>query len=161
MLCVWCKTIAKVLQESCFVKNNSCYEFLLCSVDEGKRMMIKQKKRPLNLQIENFRYIFDAINALFPPIFSQDFSYFATYKRYFNIYIFENHKVKNNSIEAFYIKETNSSLFTTNSGNIFECSGKVFIFHVLLCDGKQDCPHGASDEIGCKCSSSEFYHSKM
>ena len=28
-----------------------------------KETMIKQKKRPLKLQIENFRYIFDAINV--------------------------------------------------------------------------------------------------
>ena len=147
-------------QKSCFVKINYCYEFLWYSAGKGKRMMIKQKERPLKLQIKDFKYIFDAINVLFPPIFSQDFSYFTTYKRYFNTYIFENHKVKNNSIKAFYIQETNSSLFITKSGNIFECSGKVFISHVLLCDGKQDCPHDASDEIGCKCSSSEFYHSK-
>ena len=87
----------------------------------------------------------------FLQFFHTDFSYFTTYERYFNTYIFENHEVKNNSIEAFYVKETNSSLFITMSGNIFECSGKVFISHVLLCDGKQDCPYNASDEMGCKC----------
>ena len=69
-------------------------------------------------------------------------------------------KIIKSSIKAFYVKEINYSLFTNKSGNIFECSEKVFISDVLLCDGKQDCTHDASDEMGCKCSLSEFYHSK-
>ena len=41
-------------QKSCFVKINYCYEFLWYSAGKGKRMMIKQKERPLKLQSKDF-----------------------------------------------------------------------------------------------------------
>ena len=147
-------------QKSCFMKKTSCYGFIWSSAREGKRMIAKEKHGPVSVQFDSLRYIFDAIDVSFPPIFTQDFSYFTTYKRYLNAYIFENHKVKNNSIEAFYIKKINSPSFSTKSGNIFECSKGVFISHVLLCDGKQDCTVDESDEMGCKCNSNGYYHSK-
>ena len=43
----------------------------------------------------------------------------------------------------------------------FECSFGIYIYYLLVCDGKEDCPGEVStDEVGCECNSTLNYSSK-
>lgn len=126
----------------------SCYLFLW-----GNLKIAKDQRHNLPF------VLFDAVRETFPPIFSVNLTHIITYTRCCETYRFEFSPVVHNYTEALY-RKTEKLQNIIAGGNIFRCFKNIYILMIFVCDGNNDCPGVASDEIGCECNRSSNYSSK-
>ena len=100
------------------------------------------------INFRRFKVLFDAINVEFPPILSPDLNFIILYKRYFNIYKYERHEIKNSYVEGIYISSENV-ISISKGDNVFMCTNGTYISQQYVCDGFVDCPeYDKLDEMG-------------
>ncbi len=125
----------------CVLKNSTC--FLFFWNDIGLR---KEKQKRMNLVTfvarNAFVYLFDAVNVIFPPIFTNHFTSVITYNRFAEIYMFFK-KPAGDKVRGLFLMSHDTTQFRDRSlknTNIFECQSGTLISLVFLCDGQRDCP---------------------
>ena len=142
-----------IYNKICIAKNNTCYKFLWY-----KNKSIKREKYPIH--VTTFQYLFDAVETIFPLIFSFDFEHIFSYQRLGHIYIYSKRKRRISDVEGLYIHQEKYYNFI-KGGNVFECANGRLISVYFLCDGTKDCGDiNSTDEVGCYCSKENYYSSK-
>ncbi len=132
----------------CIVSDRKCFKF------QTYNGLIKVGKNNIR-DIQQFKYLLDAVATTLPPIFTDDFHNVIIYQRFYSIYVFEIHKWCKN-IEGLYIASTALVTSLRVKGTL-ECSGIHFSLE-YLCDGETDCHEPLpADEYRCKCNSSTAY----
>ena len=140
------------------LKNNTCYHFFWYKVGTKIHETCPFKGH-INVNIENFQYLFDAVIDIFPPIFSSDLKYVVTYKRYWNTYSY-NVAEQYSKKEGIYICVTYENEYLKGD-NLFRCRHGIYISYIFVCNGEDDCPGDvAFDEVGCECNATLNYKSQ-
>lgn len=123
------------------IKNNmSCFQF---SVLGGQTVSCF-------LAFERLRFLFDCVNAVFPPLLT-DNQTFVTFKRYLNRYNFTFNEVPDNFSQGICIKCQWLMTLLTFHGNVIQCQSQVFLSVYFLHDKVNDCPgDDKSDEVECE-----------
>ena len=108
------------------------------------------------IDIKSFEFLFNAVDAIFPPILSSDLNYIVTLKKYFNIYRYRFSKVLTGKEQGLYIY-SQKHIFSVTGGNLFGCKTGTYILQKFLCDGIKDCPGGEEeDEKNCQCEAASY-----
>ena len=158
------KPSQSICQHNYFKNKGECYGFV--RIENGSSFKDMHHKMSLSWNSLNnfaylFKYLFDAVKVILPPIFTKDLKYYKTYKRYDNIYDFQYKKTRSNKkIDGFVIYK--SKIYEMNlGGNLYKCSieGPYISYH-YVCDGHEDCPGDVPDESSCKCSETEYHSIK-
>ena len=132
--------------------NNDCLTFI------WGNMNLKMKQyQPFSMKV--FRFLIDAVSEEFPPIFSANQSHIISHKCCSDTYKLKYDPVVSKSSKALMI-ENKSSKEGIKGGNLFYCQNMAYILSEFICDGTEDCPERASDEMGCECNESNKYSSK-
>ena len=140
---------------SCIIKYNTCYQFLWYT---ARRQYKKIKINTIDIRI--FQFLFDAVEVIFPPIFSHNFRQLLTYKRYENIYVYEHYQITGINAKGLIVKSEDLVDMLENK-YIYKCQQGSYISYQHMCDGNNDCPgHKIQDELNCTCKFSEQYTSK-
>ena len=140
-----------VFNANCIIKNNKCFVFHWINRNYLKIQDDKSIKNVLD--IESFKFLFDAVSATISPILYSDYKYKVTYQKYAGFYDFRVEKTNENS-EGFVVSKLNPVSLMKVGLNTFKCEKNVFISITLLCNGHNDCSgQDPLDEIGCECDS--------
>ncbi len=147
-----------VQHKSCVIKNNTCFLFFWHRSVELLPDKCHKNQR-IQWKIGDFWFLFDAIHAPFPPLFTQTMTHiFTFYKettRFLRVW-----SPSSNTSKALYICSQRRARFV-QGGNIFLCASGAYISQLAVCDGLKDCgDHESSDEIGCTCKSGSQLTSK-
>ncbi len=141
-----------VCPQSSLKQNKECLTFVW-----GNIFLQIKKYQPFSMKV--FRFLLDAVSEEFPPVLSADLSHAITYKRCSDTYKLKYHPVVPKSSKAL-MMETKSSKKGVKGGNLFHCENKTYILTEFVCDGIEDCPGRAYDEVGCECNQAKRYSSK-
>ena len=147
----------KLYDRQCIIRNFTCFVFnwvTYADIFKGNILHTSYAN------IQAFKFLFDAISVLFPPIFIENAQWFETYERFSNTYRYQKSLVTKDSIEAFIIQK-HIELEWFMGSNLFRCASHSYISIHYICDRRIDCPgKQPTDEIGCHCHTSENYSSK-
>ena len=144
----------EIFNKSCAIIKGNCYLFLWY-----KRLDSWQMKRLQFFNIQLFEVLFKAISEPFPPIYSPQQRKLITYQKYgHDIYYKQNNISK--AIEGYIIFKERSLKFKMG-GNLFKCLNYEYISIIHRCDEQFDCQGDLqTDELECKCNSTEIYSEK-
>ncbi len=144
------------------VINATCVLFLWHNKTGAQKIQKHVDRSHHNMQLDLFKvleFVSDAINSKFPPLFTADLQKLMRYTKCSNTVKYDFDNIPTLSSEAFIIKKLESETIV-QGGSVFVCSGEVSVSSFYVCDGNNDCPGDASDEVGCFCSKTTNYTSK-
>ena len=151
----------RINNRSCVMRHQTCFLFLWLTASNVKASIGRDNTYLSNLSsIKIFQFLFEGTRIQLLPIFIENAKWTATYERFANVYNYKRHFVHNSTTEAYAIyKQRPVEHFM--GGNLFKCSGNVYISIYFICDDKIDCS-GANlaDEIGCQCKDTQNISSK-
>ena len=137
------------------LENNTCYRFEWYT--DGIQIM---KQNTVVAKIEDikiFQFLFDAVEVVFPPIYSDDFGMLFSYKKYLDIYVHEQYKTTGNIMRGLSVRSEDLVNIISRE-NIYKCSNNTFLSYLYVCDGNHDCPGDIiQDEYGCKCNDTDHF----
>ena len=130
-------------------QNNACFHFVWHKLETNIQETCPSK-RLTSFHIEQFQSLFDAVNDIFPPLFSPDLEYIVTYRRFWNTYSYKLDSDYSEKEGMYICAKYQSEYFVGN--HVFKCSYGVYISYKFVCNEEKDCPGDvAFDEVGCEC----------
>ena len=150
---------SKLHYKDCVIHNRTCYLFLWLRTF-AKTLEILKSKTVFKGSVKKFEYLFTAVDVIFPPILYSDLGYFVTYERYGKYYHYRKQKLIDNLKHSVLITQKSPKNIIIGH-NIFRCRDNIYISHIYVCDGNDDCPDSTKlDEVGCDCNHTDYYSSK-
>ena len=138
---------------SCVMVEKTCHLVIWTSKE-------KEPFKDISFNIRLFQVLFNAVDVIFPPIFSYNFSYIFKYQIYSNYYHYKKEINYKNTTEGLYFNPKSAKKFKIG-GNIFKCDSGIYISYYFVCDGEIDCSaKEKTDENSCLCNRTQKYSTK-